>query len=262
MLVYHGGCRSISNDHLTRNSSLCQNVVRSSKGLNYMVCVTAIEPDWLAPLALHTPMLSFNPPLSSPPPSFDPSRDAVVFYCVPKFGSRAWELRPFPLTAQDLVSALSSLHSSSNKINKEWKADALREDECRWFVRLLLEGQVLSGWACLYRQATGTARRTHGNDDDEDDGDTAMETTSLLSSPVFLNDPPALITYKRPLRKVLEVVQPLLNENISSLAALRKQWLKDPLFLKRGIKLWIRPERKTDFESLWRETVGRPTHEE
>ena len=74
-----------------------QTIVKSSKGLNYMSCLTAIDPTWLPPLALPTPLLSFHPPLSSPPPAYDAGRDCVVFYCVPKYGCRNW-VRPLSLS--------------------------------------------------------------------------------------------------------------------------------------------------------------------
>jgi len=242
-----------------------QEITRSAKGLNYMTCLTALDPDWLPPLALHTPLLSFHPPLSSPPPSFDAPRDAVVFYCVPKYGSRNWELRPYPLTGKDLLRSSSSSPSSSSlapsslakKKEEEGKAEAMRENECRWFARLLLEGKVLPEWSCLYRQPTTstTSSRMHDDDEEEEEEEEEGRVKASSSFSSFLNDPPALITHKRPVRKVFEALQPLIDARVSSLAALRKEWARDASFLKRGIKMWVRPERAAEFEALWKKTV-------
>jgi TATA-binding protein-associated factor Taf7 len=84
---------------------------------------------------------------------------------------------------------------------------------------------------------------------EEEEKEKAKASSSFSS---FLNDPPALITHKRPVRKVFEVLQPLIDARVSSLAALRKEWARDASFLKRGIKMWVRPERAAEFEALWK----------
>ncbi|KAM3569921.1 hypothetical protein VYU27_007999 [Nannochloropsis oceanica] len=244
-----------------------QEITRSAKGLNYMTCITALDPDWLPPLALHTPLLSFHPPLSSPPPSFDPSRDAIVFYCVPKYGCRNWELRPYPLTGKDLLRFSSSSSSSTSSLlpstlaqkkQEEGRAETMRENECRWFARALLEGKVLSAWSSFYRQPPTTTSSRLRDEDEEGEEEQQQVGNSKSSLPLysaFLNDPPALITHKRPVRKVFEVLQPLIDARVSSLAALRREWARDATFLKRGIKMWVRSERMAEFDALWKKTL-------
>ena len=210
-----------------------QTIVRSAKGLNYMTCATAIEPDWLPPLALHTPLLSFHPPLSSPAPAYDAAHDRIVFYCMPKYGARNWELRPFPLSGRDLLLSAGGGGGSADKKKIKEENEALREKECRWFARLLLEGKIIPGLAPLYQKATAAQRTMHEDDEDEEEGRSLQKSTTDNEAG-YLNDPPALITHRRPVRKVFEVLQPLLNANIASLAALRQQWEQDPAFLKLG----------------------------
>lgn len=89
-----------------------------------MTCLTAIEPSWLPALAEGSPMLTFSEPLTSPPPSYDATRNAVICRVVPRYGVHAWEL---PLHTMELASA-----APANKPNLVF----------RWFGRLLLEGGV------------------------------------------------------------------------------------------------------------------------
>ena len=133
----------------------------------------------------------------------------------------------------------------------------MRENECRWFARALLEGKVLPAWTSFYRQPTTTTGSRMRDEDKEEEEEeqvgSSKSSLSLYSS--FLNDPPALITHKRPVRKVFEVLQPLIDARVSSLAALRKEWARDTTFLKRGIKMWVKPERMAEFDALWKKTV-------
>jgi ATP-dependent RNA helicase DHX37/DHR1 len=191
-----------------------QSIVRSAKGTAYMTCVTSIDPSWLPQLAVGSPLLSFGPPLASPPPAYDPARDAVVMHCTPKYGARGWELRPHALPAGEVGA----------EEGKKGREEG-REMACRWFARLLLEGRVLEDLAPLCKTP---------------DGGTC------------LNDPPALITHRRPVRKVMEVVKPLVDRGgVASLRQLREQWAKDPRFLRAGLKMWVRPEHQQLFQQIW-----------
>lgn len=252
--------------HRHTNNNNQQSIVRSAKGLAYMACVTAIEPEWLPPLALHTPLLRFDPPLASPPPVYDAATDRVLFYCPPRYGSRGWALRPFPLSASDLI-RLARMKQAKEEKEKE---GVIRERECRWFARLLLEGKVLPELRVLYPQqqqnAQASSQQKKGkkgpwdvsSDDEEEDGENGGGGSAAAASVVFLNDPPALITHRRPVRKVLEVVQPLVDAGIASAGALRRKWAEEGEvdFLRRGVRMWIRPERVGEFDALWRRVVG------
>jgi len=134
----------------------------------------------------------------------------------------------------------------------------MRENECRWFARALLEGKVLSAWSSFYRQPPTTTSSRLRDEDEEGEEEQQQVGNSKSSLPLysaFLNDPPALITHKRPVRKVFEVLQPLIDARVSSLAALRREWARDATFLKRGIKMWVRSERMAEFDALWKKTL-------
>ena len=173
----------------------------------------------------HPPIVRFSlPPISRRPPTHPPTPTQKP--------TNKQELRPFPLTSKDLLRSSSSSSSSTDAKRQQEEKDAQQDKETRWFARLLLEGKVLPEWSSLYTPDT---------------------TDSSLSS---LNDPPALITHKRPIKKVYELIQPLLNAGVCTVGGLQKEWGKDPRFLKSAVKMWIRPERMGEFETLWKTTVG------
>jgi hypothetical protein len=57
---------------------------------------------------------------------------------------------------------------------------------------------------------------------------------------------------------VFEVVQPLVDAGVASAGDLRRKWAEegDVEFLRRGVRMWIRPERLAEFDALWRRVVG------
>ena len=50
------------------------------------------------------PLLKLSAPLSSPAPTFDVGRDAVVCFVTPRFGADGWRLRPVPVPLGDVAS--------------------------------------------------------------------------------------------------------------------------------------------------------------
>lgn len=192
-----------------------QSLVRNSKGLAYMTCVTHIEPDWLPSLAANSPLLSFGVPLTSPPPVYDYGQDSVLVYCTPKYGTHHWELRAHPVPAANLEKCCRKTASGGV---------SFKELGVRWFARSLLEGKVLKELSALYAPRDGA---------------------------MCYNDPPALITLRRPVRKVFEVVQPLLDRGIMTRKALLKELKQDPTFLRGALKLWVKADSAATFKSVW-----------
>jgi ATP-dependent RNA helicase DHX37/DHR1 len=189
-------------------------IIRSQKGLPYMTCVTQVDPSWLPPLAIGSPLISFSSPLTSPPPIYDRDRGCVVMHCTPRFGVHGWELRPHPLPAHDVRRYAKGGASA--------KDDKQGDLEFRWFARLLLEGKVLPELAVLTTREGGC-----------------------------LNDPPSLITLGRPVRKVFEMVQPLVDHGVASEEALRQRLRQDKKFLRAACQRWVKPEHQGLFKEAW-----------
>lgn len=196
-----------------------QALVRNSKGLPYMTCVTQIEPDWLPGLAASSPLLSFGPPLTSPPPTYDRAKDSVMVYCTPKYGVHNWELRAYPIPASDLAKLCGRTTAGGT---------SFKELGARWFARMLLEGKVFKNLAEFH------VSKEHGT---------------------CHNDPPAFITLKRPVRKVFEIVQPLQDRGITTRKGLLQELRKDPTFLQDALKMWIKSEHASKFKAVWQAIV-------
>ena len=148
---------------------------------------------------------------------YDSHKDTIVFYVIPKFGARAWELSPFALPAAE-VGRTKAKSAQQHK----WDEDEVY----RWFARLLLEGKICPPLHQLSQQ-----------------GDWC------------LNDPPAMITHKKPVRKVLEMVQPLREAGIRSRAGLEDMWAKDKRFLRSAVEMWVKPQHYALLKQVWAELV-------
>jgi hypothetical protein len=95
----------------------------------------------------------------------------------------------------------------------------MQDDLYRWFARFLLEGKVLS------------------------------ELSDLAS---LLNDEPAIITRRKPMKKVVVFVLTLSDAGVDSAAALRKHWAeKDDKFLFKAIKPWVIQDSAEDAKRIW-----------
>jgi len=60
----------------------------------YMKTVTAIEPEWLYPVASNSPLCKISAPMQTPAPSYNPTTDVVECFVKPYYGIHAWELPP------------------------------------------------------------------------------------------------------------------------------------------------------------------------
>jgi len=58
----------------------------------YMNCITRIAPSWIASVCADCPLLKWGEPHDSPGPYYDGSRDAVMCFVTPSYGTMQWEL--------------------------------------------------------------------------------------------------------------------------------------------------------------------------
>lgn len=92
--------------------------------------LTVIAPEWLSSISAGTTLCEFPAPDAASPPVYNPSTDCVECVTRPRFGTHRWEL---PLTTVPLARTTVGL-----------------EQECRWFLRYLLEGKI--GAAALFAE--------------------------------------------------------------------------------------------------------------
>ncbi|CAJ1903459.1 unnamed protein product [Cylindrotheca closterium] len=95
--------------------------------------VTPLDSNWLGDLAKGSNLLSLGEPLSSPPPTYDAGKDAIICSVVTKFGSRGWEIPPAKRVMSEVLSRTEVRRG----------ADFLADDSFRWFAKFLLEGKVI-----------------------------------------------------------------------------------------------------------------------
>lgn len=95
----------------------------------------------------------------------------------------------------------------------------VEDDSFRWFARLLLEGRVLHELANLSQ---------------------------------LLNEDTAIITRRKPQKKVTLLVSALSTAGVDSARALQKHWAeKDDKFLFKILKLWVKSDCADDAKVLW-----------
>lgn len=100
----------------------------------------------------------------------------------------------------------------------------MQGDSYRYFARFLLEGKVLK---------------------------------AMRNLPQLLNDPPAIITQKRPVNKVSLIVSDLRDAQIDNAVALRKYWAEiDRKFLFKYLKHWAIPESVEQLKQIWVKAVA------
>lgn len=95
--------------------------------------ITPIDPSWLGPLAIESRMISLGEPLSSPLPSYNVEKDAILCSVSTKFGSRGWEIPPVQV----------EMYGALQNPDVKKSCHFLMDDSFRWFARFLLEGKVL-----------------------------------------------------------------------------------------------------------------------
>lgn len=99
----------------------------------------------------------------------------------------------------------------------------------RWFARLFLEGGMCA------------------------------EMKKLQEEEGLLNDSPAMITFKKPMKKVSMLLDLLVTHEISTFGELVEKWKEDKGFLRSAVLLWIRVEHQGKFKDMWTAMVKKYT---
>jgi len=204
--------------HSSRPEWLCyDSILRKKKNdgttVAIMQKVTPIDADWLAELCHGSNILTLGSPLNAPIPRYVKDQDAIQCAVETKFGSHGWEVPPLFVDMYDIVKK----EGQSNQ--KKQSSAVMPDDSFRWFARYLFEGKVLS------------------------------ELSGLLA---MLNDEPAIITRRRPSKKVTLLVSALSQSGIDSSAALQMHWAeKDNKFLFKELKPWIKKDCLEGAKKIW-----------
>merc|ERR1712194_296245 len=215
-----------SNVHSKRPEWICfDSIVRKTKKSDGTTVatlqrVTPIDPEWLAALCQGSNLMTLGSrPLTTPLPRFIKEKDSIQCAVETKFGGHGWEIPPCYVDMYDTV------QKGNTSDNKELVSSAQMQDgSFRWFGRFLLEGKVLS---------------------------------ELSGLSALLNDEPAIITWNRPVKKVMLLVSALSGAGVDSAAALRKHWAeKNDKFLFKALKPWVKRDCAEDAKGLWRAAVA------
>jgi len=160
-----------------------------SKATVHMRGITVVDRAWLPTLSIGTSLCVFPPPASSDPPKYDSTDDCMKCVTRPRFGPHRWEL---PLTTVPMS-----------------RTTLGQEQECRWFLRSLLEGKVVEKAGALF---------------------TKMRQDLKIS--------PAIITHSRFHGLGLQLVNAALEHNVVSKKSLKLRLQDDRHFLERPLRLW------------------------
>lgn len=204
--------------HSKRPEWVCyDSIVRKTKKDGTTVAtmqrVTPIDPDWLASLCHGSNLMTLGSPLATPMPRYVKEKDSIQCAVETKFGGHGWEIPPC------YVGMYETIQSESKSNHRKQTSAVMEDDSFRWFARFLLEGKVLS------------------------------ELSGLLP---MLNDEPAIITRRKPTKKVLLLVSELTDAGVDSAAALQKHWAeKDDKFLFKALKPWVDKNRVEEVKQLW-----------
>ncbi len=204
--------------HASRPEWLCyDSILRKKKNdgttVAIMQKVTPIDAEWLAELCHGSNLLTIGSPLTTPIPRYIKEEDAIQCAVETKFGSHGWEVPPLFVDMYDMVKK-----DGQSKQTKQSSA-VMPDDSFRWFARYLFEGKVLS---------------------------------ELSGLTTMLNDEPAIITRRRPSKKVTLLVSALSQSGIDSMAALQKHWTeKNNKFLFKELKPWIKKDCVEEAKKIW-----------
>ena len=175
--------------------------------------VTPIDAEWIATLCHGSSLMRLGSPLATPAPRYIKEKDSIQCAVETKFGGHGWEIPPCYVDMYELIQK-----QSSSDQRKQTSA-VMHDDSYRWFARYLLEGKVLP------------------------------ELSGLSS---MLNDEPAIITRRKPMKKVMVFVSTLSDAGVDSASALRKHWAeKDDKFLFKALKPWVIENDAEKAKRLW-----------
>ena len=177
--------------------------------------VTPLDADWLATLCQGSNLMTLGSPLATPVPRYIKEKDSIQCAVETKFGGHGWEIPPCFVDMYDMIQKESKKTDQRKKQNSA----AMQDDSFRWFARYLLEGKVIP------------------------------ELSGLSS---LLNDESAIITRRKPAKKVLMIVSALSDAGVDSAAALQKHWAeKDNKFLFKALKPWVKSNLVEEAKQLW-----------
>ena len=203
--------------HAKRPEWLCfDSIVRKTKKDGTTVAtmqrVSPVDAEWLASICQNSNLMTIGSPLTTPAPRYLKEKDSVQVAVESKFGGHGWEIPPCYMDMYETI-------QKEVKGNNRSSSVLMQYDSFRWFARYLLEGKVL------------------------------LELSGLLP---MLNDEPAIITRRKPAKKVMLFVSALSDAGVDSAAALQKHWAdKDDKFLFKALKPWVKQECVEDAKRVW-----------
>lgn len=175
--------------------------------------VTPIDAEWIAGVCHGSNLMTVGSALANPAPRYVKEKDSIQCPVETKFGGHGWDIPPCYVDMYDL------LENESKADQRKQSSAFIKDDSFRWFARHLLEGKVIP---------------------------------ELSSLQTMLNDEPAIITRRKPMKKVVLIVSTLSGAGVDSAAALRKHWSeKDDKFLLKAIKPWVNPESAEEAKRIW-----------
>ena len=171
----------------------------------HMRGVTIVNQTWLPAITVGTTLCEFPPPAATDAPQYNATRDTMTCVTRPRFGTHRWEL---PLTTVALSRTTIGV-----------------EQECRWFLRCLLEGKVIA-------------------------------TSQFLLLKQELKISPAIITHSRFHGLGLQLVNVALEHDVVNLASLKARLAVDPRFMATALKMWAKGGGAAEnIEEIWRKVV-------
>ena len=193
--------------------SIVRKTKKDGRTIATMQKVTPVDAEWIAGVCHGSNLMQLGAALASPAPRYVKEKDSIQCAVETKFGGHGWEIPPCYVDMFDLL--------QNQRINNQrmQSSAVIKDDSFRWFARFLLEGKVLP------------------------------ELSSLLP---LLNDEPAIITRRKPMKKVVAIVSTLSDAGVDSAAALQKHWAeKDDKFLFKAIKPWVIQDSAEDAKRIW-----------
>ena len=209
--------------HSSRPEWLCyDSILRKKKNdgttVAIMQKVTPIDAEWLAELCHGSNLLTLGSPLATPIPRYTKNEDSIQCALDTKFGTHGWQVPPLFVDMNGIVE-----RGGHNNQRKQSSA-ILPGDSFRWFARYLFEGRVFS---------------------------------ELSGLSAVLNDDPAIITRRRPSKKVALLVSTLSQSDVYNARALQKHWAeKSNKFLFKELKPWIKKGCVEDAKKIWINAVN------
>ena len=177
-----------------------------SKRTVHMRGVTLVSREWLPAITVGTELCEFPPPAATETPKYNVQQDTMTCVTRPRFGPHRWEL---PLTTVPLSRTTIGV-----------------EQECRWFLRSLLEGKVVGAHFFVELRKA-------------------------------LKISPAIITHSRFHGLGLQLVNAALEHDVVSLKALQERLKVDRRFMERALKMWSKnTEASGKVERLWSQIGG------